>query len=97
MKANGLTLDQGRLKCLDGKAVKGWRAIQKNRMLLGHLLEHVPNLGCLAVDQFLGRTNGVHVTKILESTDDKWLEQYQRHFLWKTALVKFQFRANHAH
>ena len=39
----------------------------------------------------------MHVAQILEPPDDEWLEQYQRHFLRETALVKFQFRADNDH
>ena len=97
MKANGLALDQGRLESLDGKAVKRWSTVQQNRVLFGYFLKHVPNFGCLALDQFFGRTNGMHITKILEPSDDEGLEQYQRHLLRETALVKFQFRTDHDH
>ena len=39
----------------------------------------------------------MHIAQILEPPDDKWLEQYQRHFLGETTLVKFQFRADNDH
>ena len=97
MQADGLPLDQGRLKGLDGKPVQGRRTIQQDRVLPGHLIEHVPNLGRLAVDQFLGGTNGVNVAEILEPADDERLEQHERHFLWQTALVQLELGTDHDH
>ena len=97
MQTDGLPLDQGRLKGLDGKPVQGRRTIQQDRVLPGHLLEHVPNLRCLAVDQFLGGTNGVNVAEILEPADDERLKQHERHFLWQTALVQLELGTDHDH
>ena len=53
VKLDSLTLDQLRLKRLNAKAVKGWRAVQKDRMLADDFFEHVPDLGLLALDHTL--------------------------------------------
>ena len=42
---DGLTLDQDRLEGLDTEPVEGRRPVEQHRVLLDHLLEHIPDLG----------------------------------------------------
>ena len=43
-------------------------------------IENVPNFRRLALDHFLGATNGVHVAEIFEPTNDERLKKNERHF-----------------
>ena len=50
-----LALDEHGLERLDTEAVEGRGAVQKNRVLLYHPLENVPDLRTPALDHPLGR------------------------------------------
>ena len=97
VQSNRLTLDQCRFKCLNGKSVQRGGAVQQNRMLLGHLFQHVPYLNGLALNQFLGGSYGMHVAKFLEPPNDERLEQNQCHLLGQAALMQLQVRPDHDH
>src|SRR5688572_12446879 len=64
-------------------------------MPLGHFFENVPHFGRLAFDHLLRGTNCVDIAKFLQTADDEWLEQYERHFLRQTALMELEFRTDH--
>ena len=51
---DGLALDQDRLESLYPQPVKGGRPVQQHRVLLDHLLEHIPDLGPLPLHHPLG-------------------------------------------
>ena len=97
MNADGRTLDEHRLKRLHGQTVQGGRTVQHHRVALGDLFQHVPHLGSLALDEFFGRTHGMHVTQFLKTANDERLEQHERHLLGQTALVELQFRTDDDH
>ena len=97
MNADGRTFDEHRLKRLHGQTVQRGRTVQHHRVALGHLFQHVPHLGRLALDKFFGRTHGMHVTQFLETANDERLEQHERHLLGQTALVELQFRSDNDH
>ena len=63
-------------------------------MALGDFFEDVPDLGRLALDHFLGGTDGVDVAELLEAADDERLEEDERHLLGQTALMQLQFRSD---
>ncbi len=58
VKLDGFTLNENRLERLNAKTVKCRGTVQKNRMLADHLIENIPNLGTLFLDQFLGLFHG---------------------------------------
>ena len=45
MELDGLALDKHGLERLDAQAVEGRRAVQEDRVVLDHLVQHVPHLG----------------------------------------------------
>src|SRR5450432_3708524 len=90
MNADRFAFDQLRFKSLDRQTVQSRRAVQKNRMTFGDLLEDVPNFRGLALDHFLRAAHGVHVAEIFESADDEGLEQNERHLFRQAALIQFQ-------
>ena len=92
-----LALDEHRLKGLDAEPVQGRGAIEHDRMFADHLFEHIPDLGPLAFNQFLGRLDGGGQPAPLQLAEDKRLEQFQRHFLGDAALMQAQGRADHDH
>ena len=55
--------------------MKGGSTVEHDRMALRNLLEDVPNFGSLALDELLGTTHSVDVTKLLETADNEWLEK----------------------
>src|SRR5207244_1083310 len=67
----------------------------QNRMALGHFFENIPDLGRLAFDHLLRASDRVNISQFLQATNDERLEEYERHFLGQSALVKLEFRTNH--
>ena len=94
MDADGFAFDEDRLEGLDRQTVKRRGAVEHDGVAFCDLLENVPNLGRLALDEFLGAANGVDIAELFESTDDEWLEQNERHLLGKTALVELELGAD---
>ena len=97
MQLNGLAFNQHRLKCLDTQTMQGGRTVQHDRMLTNHLLQDIPDLGALAFNQTLGSLDGGRFAAQLQLGENEGLEQFQRHLLGKTTLVKLQGRAYHDH
>ena len=58
MQLDRLALDQHRLERLDAEAVQGRGAVEHDRMLADHLVEDVPDLRLLLLDQLLGLLDG---------------------------------------
>ena len=77
VNTNGFALDQLRLESLNRKAMQGRSAIQKNGMSFGNFIKDVPDLGRLALNQFLRAAHGVDVALLLEASDDERLEEDQ--------------------
>ena len=90
-----LALDQHRLERLDAEAVQGRCAVQEHRMLADDLLEDVPHLRSLALDQALRGLDGRGFAAQLELREDERLEQLERHLLRQSALVQAQRRTDH--
>ena len=74
--------------------MQGRCAIKKHRMALCHFLQNIPNLRRLPLNHFLRAAHGMDVAEVFEPTNNERFEKNQRHFLWQTALVKFQLRAD---
>ena len=66
-------------------------------MIFDDLFQDVPNDRFLLLHHFLGLLDGGAVPGLLQPVIDKRLEQLQRHFLGKTALVQLELRTNHDH
>src|SRR4029078_5520975 len=89
-----LALDQHGLERLNAQAVQRRRAVQHHRMLADHLLEDVPNLGTLALDEPLRGLDGRRLAAQLELREDERLEELERELLRQAALVQLQRRAD---
>src|SRR5215469_13795886 len=94
---DGLAFDKYGLKSLDAQAVQRGSAVEKDRMVLDHFFQNVPNHRILLLDEFLGLLDGGAMAALLEAVIDEGLEQLERHLLGKTALVETQIGADHDH
>ena len=94
MQLDGLALDQHGLERLDAEAVQRRRAVQQYGMLADDLLEDVPHLRSLALDQALGGLDRRGLAAQLQLLEDEGLEELERHLLRQTALVQSQRRAD---
>src|SRR5579872_290549 len=63
-------------------------------MLANHFLKNVPNDRVLLLDHFFRLLDGRAVPLRLQAVINKWLEQFQSHLLWQTALVQLEFGAD---
>ena len=97
MQLDGLALDQHRLEGLDAQAVQRRRAVEQHRVLADDLVEHVPDLGLLLLDELLGLLDGGGLAQRLQARIDERLEQLERHLLGQPALVQLHLRADHDH
>src|SRR5437016_2092704 len=88
-------LDEHRHERLDAEAVKRGRAVEEHRMLLDHLIEHVPHFGADALHHALGGLDVLRVALADQLAHDEWLEELERHLLGEPALVQLQLRADH--
>ena len=97
MQLDRLALDQHRLERLDAEAVQRRRAVEQHRMLADHLVEDVPDLRLLLLDQLLGLLHGGGEALGVEARIDERLEQLERHLLRQAALVQLELRTDHDH
>ena len=88
MQLNRLAFDQHRLERLDAETVQGRRAVEEHRMFADDLFQNVPNLGPFFFDHALGGLDGGRHAVFFQARIDKRFEQFQRHFLWQTALMQ---------
>jgi hypothetical protein len=58
MELDRLALDQHRLEGLDAETMQRRRAVQQDRMLADHLVEDIPDLRLLLLDQLLRLLDG---------------------------------------
>ena len=94
MKLYRLAFDKHGLERLDAEAVKGGRAVEEHRVFANHLLQDVPDLGTLPLDQPLRGLDRRGETAKLKLSEDERLEQLQRHLLRQSALVQLQGRTD---
>ncbi len=94
MQLDGFALDQHGLEGLDAEAVQGRRAVEQHRVLADDLVEHVPDLGLLLLDQLLGLLDGRRLAQRLQPRVDERLEQLERHLLRQPALVQLHLGAH---
>ena len=97
MQLDRLALDQHRLERLDAEAVQGRRAVEQHRMLADHLIEDVPNLRLLLLDQLLRLLHRGGMALGVEPRIDERLEQLERHLLRQAALMQLELGADHDH
>src|SRR4029453_6366098 len=75
--------------------MEGRSAIQKDGMSLGNFVKDVPDLGRLALNEFLRAAHGVDVALLLEASDDERLKENEGHLLRQAALIKFELGTDH--
>ena len=92
-----IALDEDRLEGLNSHAVQGRSAIQENRMLTDNILEDIPDLIVLPLEHLLCALDRIGMAQLFEPPDNKGLEELQRDFLGKTALMNFQLRPHSDH
>ena len=97
MQLDRLAFDQHRLERLDAEAVQRRRAVQQHRMLADDLVEDVPDLRLLLLDELLGLLHGRCLAERLQARVDERLEQLERHLLRQAALVQLQLGTDHDH
>src|SRR5215471_9944533 len=76
VNANGFTLDQLRFKRLDRETVQSRSTIQEHRMAPSYFVKNVPHFRSLPFDHLLRAAYCVDVPKILQPTNDEWLEKH---------------------
>ena len=94
MQTNGLAFNQHRFKGLNAQAMQRWRAVQHHGMFADNLIENIPNLRLLLLHQLLGLLHSGRQPLGVQARIDEWLEQFECHFLWQTALMQLQFRTH---
>src|ERR1700730_17668497 len=94
MDADVFAFEEHRLESLNAETVKRRSAVEHHRMFPNYIFENVPDDRILLLDHFLGLLDGGAVTLRFELVIHEGLEKFERHFLWQTALVKFQLGAD---
>ena len=97
MQLDGLALDEGRLERLDAQTMQRRRAVEQHGMLANDLVEHVPDLALLLLDELLGLLDGGSLAHGLQPRVDERLEQLERHLLRQPALVQLELGTDHDH
>src|SRR6187549_4304758 len=97
MQLDRLAFDEHGLERLDAQTVQRRSAVQHDRMLADDLLEDVPNLGTLALDQAFRGLYCCCLTAQLQLREDERLEELERELLRQAALVQFQRGADDDH
>ena len=90
MQLDRLAFDEHGLERLDAQTVQRRRAVQHHGMLANDLLEDVPDLGTLALDQALGGFDRRRLAAQLQLREDERLEELERELLRQAALVQLQ-------
>ena len=85
-----LAFDQDRLERLDTEAVQRRRAVEHDRVLADDILQDVPHLGALFVDELLGALDRGDEAALFKLVVDEGLEQLERHLLGQAALVQLE-------
>ena len=96
VKLDGSALYQYGFKCLNRKSMQRRRTVQKNGMLLDNVFQRVPYARILMrlfdlLESVLDTGDSLH---FFQSLDYEGLEQLQRHFLGKSALIDLQGRTD---
>ena len=97
MQVNRVTLNQSRLERLNTHTVECWSTVQKDRVILDHLLQDIPDLFVLTLKHLFRRLDRVCVAHLFQLANNEWLEQLQSDLLRQTTLVQFQTWTHNDH
>ncbi len=75
MQADGLALNQNRVKRLDAEAMQGRGAVKENGVALDDLVENVPDFLPALFNPLLGIANRMDMAAGLQEPHNKGLEQ----------------------
>src|SRR5438093_11952061 len=92
MNLDRFSLAQAGLEGLDAEPVQRRRPIEKNRMILDHLLKNVPYDGVLPLNHFLRGFNRRAMSALFEPLVDDRLEDLEGHLLRHPALMQLKLR-----
>src|SRR5437667_5204765 len=87
-----LALDQDGFEGLNSKTMKSRSTVEEDRVLLDDVLENIPDLGPLLLDELLRRLDRGRDPSLLELPEDEGLEELERHLLRQTALMELEVR-----
>ena len=94
MEADGLTFDQFGLEGLNTQTVQRRSTVEHDGMAFQDILKDFPHHGVLAVDDALGRLDGLDQAAFEEFADNKRFEELAGHVLRQTAFVHLQLRSH---
>ena len=95
MELDGLTLNKLRLEGLNTQTVKCRCTVKQHGVTLHNILKDIPDDRLTAVDNLLGRLNGLDDAALNELADYKRLVELSCHQLRQTALTHLQLRTDH--
>ena len=93
MKLDRFTLYENRLKCLDTESVKCRRTVEHYRMLFDNTFKYIPYFRSYLFNHPLCALDVVCISLFNEFLHNERLEQFQCHFLRKSALVELELRS----
>ena len=86
-----LAFDHFGLEGLDAETVEGRGSVEEHGVALHYVFKDVPDDWFLAVDDLLGRLDGLDDAALDELADDEGLVEFGSHVFGDTALVHLQF------
>src|SRR5699024_7642201 len=97
VQLNCRALDKSRLECLNTEAVQGGSAVEEDVVVLNHFFQYLPHNQVHTLHQALGALDIVCEFLIDQAAHNKRLEEFKRHSLWQTPLVKLKVRTDLDH
>ena len=94
MKLQCASFRQNRLKRLDAETMQRRGAVQENGVLLDDFFEHIPDFRARAFDHVLGTLDVLCESGTYEPLHDERFEEFERHFLRQTTLMKLELRTD---
>ena len=88
------TLDKHGFERLDTESVKRRSTVEKHGVIFDDLFEDVPHLILAGVHETFCALDVVAKVALDELVHNERLEEFECHFLWQTALIKFEFGAD---
>ena len=95
MQLDGLAFHQHRFEGLNAQTVQGRSTVQKHGMITNDIFQNIPDFRACLFHLALGGLDIVCLFQGNQLFHDEGLEEFKRHVLGKTALVKLEFRTNH--